>query len=66
VILFWIKNLKYYDYVNLAGKTFYEDYKEEDKAKKGYNIYFIIFCCLVLFIIGLVSSSSSKRRYKKR
>jgi hypothetical protein len=73
---FWLKNLKYYDYVNLAGKTFYEDYKEDDQKKKPYNIYFIIFICIFLFILGLsgvFSSSrflklfsSSKRRYKKR
>lgn len=62
---FWLKNLKYYDYVNLAGKTFYEDYrKDESKKPKSYDIY-LFFLCFLFLLAGFYFNFTSKR-YKKK
>jgi hypothetical protein len=58
--IFWIKNLRDYDYVNIAGKTFYED-KSPSKGSKLY-FYFIIFIGILILSFGYLRY----RRHKKK
>jgi hypothetical protein len=55
--VFWIKNLRDYDYINIAGKTFY-DATSINKASK---LYFYIIIC-----IGILILLFAYLRYKKK
>ncbi len=48
---FWIKDLSYYNYVNLAGKNFYEDYRKNKKRSNIY-LYLLLFIGFIVFMVG--------------
>jgi len=58
--VFWLKNLREYDYVNIAGKIFYES----DKKKKGSKWYFYIIICIGILL--MVFGYLRYRTYKKK
>jgi hypothetical protein len=59
--IFWLKNLRDYDYINIAGKTFYESNGTKKKNTKWY-FYIIILIGLLLSIFGYLRY----RTYKKK
>ena len=51
--VFWLKNLREYDYVNIAGKTFYDDNGNGDKNKdKEWYLYILVIIGILLSVFG--------------